>query len=280
MAGFLKKYKQNKLLLTGGILVFSIIVLAVAAPLLSPCDPNGVKVEDRLQTPGEHNLMGTDGFGRDILSRVIYGARFSLTLAVVVVAVNFVLGLLIGSVAGYFGGFIDEFIMRIVDVLMAFPNIILALCIVGVLGPTIQNLIIALVILGWVGYARIARGLVLSVKEQVFISAARALGAGSGYIILRHVIPNVIPPLIVLATLHVGHTILSVAALSFLGLGVQPPTPEWGAMLNEGKQFVFTHPHVMVFPGLAITVTVFAFNVLGEGLRDILDPRSRETVKT
>lgn len=267
-------------MLTGGILVFSIIVLAVAAPLLSPCDPNGVKVEDRLQTPGEHNLMGTDGFGRDILSRVIYGARFSLTLAVVVVAVNFVLGLLIGSVAGYFGGFIDEFIMRIVDVLMAFPNIILALCIVGVLGPTIQNLIIALVILGWVGYARIARGLVLSVKEQVFISAARALGAGSGYIILRHVIPNVIPPLIVLATLHVGHTILSVAALSFLGLGVQPPTPEWGAMLNEGKQFVFTHPHVMVFPGLAITVTVFAFNVLGEGLRDILDPRSRETVKT
>ena len=160
MADFFKKHKPNKLLLTGQILVFLIIIVAVTAPLLAPCDPNGVKVEDRLQIPGEHNFMGTDGFGRDILSRVIYGARFFLTLAVVVAAVNFALGLLIGSVAGYFGGF--------------------------------------LVIPGWAGYARIARGMVLSVKDQIFISAARALGAGNGYIILRHVIPNVISPLIVL----------------------------------------------------------------------------------
>lgn len=264
----------------GEILVFLIIVMAVTAPLLAPCDPNSVKVEERLQGPGENNLMGTDGYGRDILSRVIYGARFSLTLAVVVVAVNFCLGLLIGSVAGYFGGFIDEIIMRIVDVLMAFPSVILALCIVGVAGPTMQNLIIALVIPGWAGYARIARGMVLSLRDQVFITATRALGAGSGYIILRHVVPNVIPPLIVMATLHVGHTILSIAALSFLGLGVQPPAPEWGAMLNEGKQFIFTHPHVMLFPGLAITVTVFAFNIIGDGLRDILDPRTGEIMKT
>lgn len=279
MAGFLRKYKQNKLLLAGGILALLIIALAIAAPLLTPCDPNGVKLEDRLQIPGGRYLMGTDGFGRDILSRVIYGARFSLTLAATVVAVNFAAGLLIGSVAGYFGGLIDEVIMRIVDVLMAFPNIILVVCVVGVIGATIENLILAMVILGWVGYSRIARGLALSLKEQCFISAAKALGAGSGYIIFRHVIPNIIPPLIVLAALNFGHTILSIAALSFIGLGIQPPTPEWGAMLNEGKQFVFTYPHIMVFPGLAITVTVFAFNLLGDGLRDALDPRLRETVK-
>jgi peptide/nickel transport system permease protein len=169
-------------------------------------------------------------------------------------------------------------IMRIVDILMAFPNIIIAICIVGVLGPTIHNLVFALVILGWVGYARIARGLVLSVKNQTYIYATRSLGASNMHIIFKHIIPNIIHPLIVLATLHVGHTILSIATLSFLGIGVQPPTPEWGAMLNEGKQFVFTHPHVMVFPGLAITVSVFAFNFLGDGLRDALDPRMKEVI--
>lgn len=261
-------------------LVLLVITLALAAPLLSPCDPNYVQVESRLQAPGPRHLMGTDGFGRDILSRTIYGARFSLAIAVLVVGVNLALGTVIGSIAGFFGGVIDEFIMRAVDVLLSFPNIILALCIVGVYGPTLHNLVLALVILGWVGYARIARGLVLALKEQVFIHATRALGAGSWYIVFKHVIPNIVPPLVVLATLHVGHTILTVAALSFLGLGVQPPAPEWGAMLNEGKQFVFTHPHVMVFPGLAVTVTVFAINMLGDGLRDLLDPRTRETIKT
>lgn len=276
---FPREVKENKLLLAGGILILGFIVLALLAPAIAPYDPNDVRIEDRLLVPGEHHLMGTDGFGRDILSRVIYGTRYSLTLALVVVAINLVLGLVIGAVAGYFGGLVDELIMRIVDILLAFPNIILALCIVGILGPSIQNLIIALVALGWVGYTRIARGLVLSIKEQVFVSAAQALGGSHTYIIARHVIPNVVPPLVVLATLHVGHTILSIAALSFLGLGVQPPTPEWGAMLSEGKEFIFTHPHVMIFPGLAITLSVLAFNLLGDGLRDVLDPRTREMVR-
>jgi peptide/nickel transport system permease protein len=274
-----KEVKENKLLLMGSILILGFIVLAILAPAIAPYDPNDVRIENRLLVPGEHHLMGTDGFGRDILSRVVYGTRYSLTLALVVVAINLVLGLVIGAVAGYFGGLVDELIMRIVDILLAFPNIILALCIVGILGPSIQNLIIALVALGWVGYTRISRGLVLSIKEQVFVSAAKAIGGSHTYIIAQHIIPNVVPPLIVLMTLHVGHTILTIAALSFLGLGVQAPTPEWGAMLSEGKQFIFTHPHVMIFPGLAITLSVLAFNLLGDGLRDVLDPRTKEMVK-
>lgn len=280
MAGLPKMYKQNKLLLAGSALVLMITLAALAAPLLSPFDPNLVQVENRLQEPGKGHLMGTDGYGRDILSRVIHGARLSLSLAAAIVAANLTLGLLIGSAAGYLGGIIDELIMRLVDLLMAFPGIILALCIVGVLGPSIQNLFIALVALGWVGYARIARGMVLSLKEQNFIEAARGLGGNGGYIIIRHIIPNVVPSLIILAAMHVGHAILSIASLSFLGLGVQPPTPEWGTMLNEGKQFIFTHPHVIFFPGLAVTATVFAFNILGDGLRDLLDPRAREIIKT
>ncbi|SFH15486.1 peptide/nickel transport system permease protein [Desulfotomaculum arcticum] len=261
-------------------MVLLITVVALAAPLLSPFDPTQVQVDERLHGPCQDNLMGTDGYGRDILSRIIYGARFSLSLSLAVVAANMVLGLLIGSTAGYLGGMVDEFIMRTVDLLMAFPGIILALCIVGVLGPSMHNLFIALVALGWVGYARIARGLVLSLKEQCFIDAARGLGGSGWYIIVYHVIPNIVPSLIILAAMHVGHAILAIASLSFLGLGVQPPTPEWGTMLNEGKQFIFTHPHVIFFPGVSVTVTVFAFNILGDGLRDLLDPRARDIIKT
>jgi peptide/nickel transport system permease protein len=270
--------RGKKMLLTGSILIFGFMALAVFAPFIAPYDPDDVKVEKRLLPPGEHHLMGTDGFGRDIFSRVVFGTRYSLFLALVVVSINLLLGLMVGSIAGYFGGLIDELIMRIVDILLAFPNIILALCIVGVLGPSIQNLILALVALGWVGYTRVSRGLVLSIKEQGFIGAAKALGGSNMYIIMRHIIPNAFPPLLVLATLHVSHTILSIAALSFLGLGVQAPTPEWGAMLSEGKQFIFTHPHVMIFPGVAITLSVLSFNLLGEGLRDVLDPRAREVL--
>lgn len=280
MAALPKRYKQNKLLLAGVGLVLLITLAALAAPLLSPFDPNHVQVEERLYGPGKDYLMGTDGYGRDIFSRIIYGARFSLSLAVAIVTANLTLGLLIGSTAGYLGGIIDEFIMRVVDLLMAFPGIILALCIVGVLGPSMQNLFIALVALGWVGYARIARGMVLSLKEQNFIEAARGLGGNGGYIIVKHIIPNIVPSLIILAAMHVGHAILAIASLSFLGLGVQPPTSEWGAMLNEGKQFIFTHPHVIFFPGAAVTITVFAFNILGDGLRDLMDPRARDIIKT
>ncbi|RJX20593.1 MAG: ABC transporter permease [Desulforudis sp.] len=274
----LEAIRENKLLLSGSILILVFIALAVLAPFITLYDPNDVKVEIRLLPPGEQHLMGTDGFGRDIFSRIIYGTRYSLFLALAVVSVNLLLGLMIGSIAGYFGGMIDELIMRTVDVLLAFPNIILALCIVGVLGPSIPNLLVALVALGWVGYTRISRGLVLSIKEQGFIGAAKALGGSNMYIIVRHIIPNAFPSLLVLATLHVGHTILSIAALSFLGLGVQAPTPEWGAMLSEGKQFIFTYPHVMIFPGVAITFSVLSFNLFGEGLRDILDPRAREVL--
>ncbi|RJX24766.1 MAG: ABC transporter permease [Dethiobacter sp.] len=275
-----KIFPKNRLLIFGLFLLTLLIMVSLLASYVAPFDPNYVEVENRLNRPGGKNILGTDGYGRDIFSRIVFGARFSLSLAVLVVLINLCIGVFIGTASGFFGGAVDELTMRLVDILLAFPNIIFALLVIGILGPSIPNLVFALVALGWTNYARITRGLVLSLKEQDFIISIKAIGGGDFYIITRHVIPSIIPFLVVLATLNMGHMIMSIAALSFLGLGVQIPTPEWGSMLSEGKQFIFTHPHVIISPGLAIIIAVFAFNLLGDGLRDVLDPRTKEIIKT
>lgn len=276
MMSIVQQLKEDKLAVTGAMIILSLMIIVILAPYITPYDPIELDLENRLASPDRNHLMGTDNLGRDVLSRIICGARVSLGMAAVVVVIVMLLGIAMGTTAGYFGGVIDGIIMRLVDVLLAFPNIILALVIAGILGPSLTNVMIALAVVWWVSYARIIRGSVLSVKEKEFVEAARAMGCTDSYIAIRHILPNVLSPVIVLATLDMGHIILSIAALSFLGLGAQPPMPEWGTMLNEGKPFMETAPHLMIFPGLMIMITVLAFNFLGDGLRDALDPRMKE----
>jgi peptide/nickel transport system permease protein len=254
-------------------LVALFVLIAVAAPLLAPHDPTAVDAAQRLQGPSFKHLLGTDHLGRDLLSRLIHASRWSLGTVGLAAVLILSIGVAVGAIAGYYGGWVDELLMRIVDVLLAFPGLVLALAIAGTLGPGIVNVMIGLVSIWWVGYARIVRGLVLALRERPFIEAARALGMSDGRIIVRHVLPNILPPVIVLATLEMGELILALAALNFLGLGAQPPTPEWGAMLNDGRPFLFTAPQLMIYPGLAISLVVLGFNLLGDGLRDVLDPR-------
>jgi len=223
--------------------------------------------------------MGTDDLGRCLLSRIIYGARVSLQLGVIVVGIITVIGVTLGLISGYYGGIVDEIIMRLVDVVLAFPGIILALAVAGALGPGLFNVMLALAMVGWTGLARVVRGSVLSVKQKEFVESARALGCSDLHIMTRHILPNVMAPVIVLATLDMAFIILAAAGLSFLGLGAQPPTPEWGSMLNNGRAFMRTAPHLTTFPGLAIMVAVLAFNFLGDGLRDVLDPRQQRELK-
>jgi len=274
----LQQLKSDKLALTGIIIILILAFIAIFAPYLSLYDPLEVNMANRLQMPSEEHPLGTDQLGRDLLSRIIYATYVSITAAALATLMIITFGVTIGAIAGYFGGIVDQAIMRIVDVLLAFPSLILTIAIAGILGPSLMNLIIAMTATGWVGYSRIIRGSVLSIKEKEFVEAARALGFGNLYIIARHIIPNVISPVIVIATIDMGHIILSITGLSFLGLGAQPPTPEWGTMLNEGKSFMTTAPHLMIFPGLMIMITVLAFNFLGDGLRDALDPRLRQVM--
>jgi len=272
--------KKNKPAMLGIVIILFFASIAVFAPYIVPHDPLELNLEERLLSPSADHPMGTDNLGRDVLSRVVYGTRVSLSMSAAVVTISMVLGITMGTAAGYFGGVIDNVIMRVVDVLLAFPSIILALVIAGLLGPSLTNVMIALGAIWWVSYSRIVRGSVLSIKEKEFVEAARAMGCGDVYIITRHILPNVLSPVIVLATLDMGHIILSIAALSFLGLGAQPPIPEWGTMLNEGKPFMESASHLMIFPGLMIMITVLAFNFIGDGLRDALDPRMKEiTIK-
>jgi len=274
----LQQLKSDKLALTGIIIILILAFIAIFAPYLSLYDPLEVNMANRLQMPSEEHPLGTDQLGRDLLSRIIYATYVSITAAALATLMIITFGVTIGAIAGYFGGIVDQAIMRIVDVLLAFPSLILTIAIAGILGPSLMNLIIAMTATGWVGYSRIIRGSVLSIKEKEFVEAARALGFGNLYIIARHIIPNVISPVVVIATIDMGHIILSITGLSFLGLGAQPPTPEWGTMLNEGKSFMTTAPHLMIFPGLMIMITVLAFNFLGDGLRDALDPRLRQVM--
>jgi peptide/nickel transport system permease protein len=257
----------------GAVIVIAAIAAALIGPALSPYDPAAQQLERRLEGPSLSHPLGLDELGRDILARLLAGARISLLVGLAVVSVSSTLGMLLGSIAGYFGGRVDDLISRVIDVLMAFPGILLAIALVAVLGPSLTNVVIALSVIGWVGYARLVRGQTLRAREFDFVQAARALGAGSGRIILRHILPTALPAVVVQATLGMAGSIIAEAALSFLGLGVQPPTPSWGTMLDAGRSHLFDAPHLTVFPGLAIALLVLGLNFLGDGLRDRVDPK-------
>ena len=256
----------------GAAIVLAAVLAALIGPAIAPFDPASQVLEERLTGPSRAHPFGLDELGRDILARVLSGARISLAVGLIVVTVSCTIGVLFGSIAGYFGGRIDEAISRVVGILLAFPGLLLAIAMVAVLGPSLTNVVLALSLIGWVGYARLVRGQVLRAREFEFVHAARALGANTARILLRHVIPTALPAVTVQATLGMGGAILSEAALSFLGLGVQPPTPSWGTMLNGGRTHLLDAPHLTIFPGIAIAVLVLGFNFLGDGLRDVLDP--------
>jgi peptide/nickel transport system permease protein len=257
----------------GAAIVLVAVLAALVGPVLMPFDPADQELALRLEGPSGQHWFGLDELGRDIFARVLSGARISLLVGLVVVGVSSTVGTLLGSIAGYFGGVIDEILSRLMDILLAFPGLLLAIAMVAVLGPSLTNVIIALSLIGWVGYARLVRGQVLRARELEFVLAARALGATIPRILARHVIPTALPAVTVQATLGMGGAILAEAALSFLGLGVQPPTPSWGTMLSYGRSHLLEAPHLTIFPGLAIAVLVLGFNFLGDGLRDALDPQ-------
>lgn len=269
----LLRLRQDRLALAGLGVVALFVVLALAAPVVAPHDPTSMFPLRRLEGPSLAHPFGTDHLGRDLLSRLIYGSRWSLGTVALATVLILAIGITVGAVAGYYGGLLDEILTRIVDVLLAFPSLVLALAITGTLGPGIINVMIGLVSIWWVSYARIVRGMVLALRERPFIEAARCLGIRDRRIILRHILPNILPSVVVLATLEMGELVLALTALSFLGLGAQPPTPEWGAMLNDGRPFIFAAPELMIYPGIAISLMVVGFNLLGDGLRDLLDPR-------
>ncbi len=259
----------------GALIVAGIIAAAVFAPLLAPYNPIDQSFRDQLLQPSRAHLFGTDEFGRDIFSRVVYGTRIALMVGVIADGIAALLGIVLGVLSGYFGRRVDAVLMRTVDVLLAFPYLLLAMIVVAILGPSLINAMIAIGIVYTPQFARVVRGAVLQVKEEDFVEAARAVGAGPGRILRRHVLPNILSPIIVMATLTVGFMIVETAGLSFLGLGASPPTPEWGSMLATGRSFMLTAPWIATFPGVAILVTVIGFNLIGDGLRDLLDPRLR-----
>lgn len=261
----------------GAFIVLLAVAAAIIGPWVVPFDPAAQQLALRLEGPSGMHWFGLDELGRDIFARVLAGARISLLVGLVVVGVSSTIGIALGSVAGYFGGRVDEAISRLIDILLAFPGLLLAIAVVAVLGPSLTNVVLALSLIGWVGYARLVRGQVLRARELEFVQAARALGATTLRILVRHVIPSTLPAVTVQATLGMGGAILAEAALSFLGLGVQPPTPSWGTMLNYGRGHLLDAPHLTVFPGLAIAALVFGFNFLGDGLRDRLDPATQGT---
>lgn len=257
----------------GAVIVGTTVLAALLGPFLAPSDPYAQELALRLSGPAAGHWFGLDELGRDIFSRLLVGARISLMVGLAVVSVSSTLGILIGSIAGYYGGRVDQLISRIMDVLLAFPGILLAIALVAVLGPSLTNVILALSVIGWVGYARLVRAQVLRIRELEYVQAARALGAKTPRILLRHVIPATLPTVIVQGTLGMAGAIIAEASLSFLGLGVQPPTPSWGTMLDAGRSHLFDAPHLTLFPGLAIALLVLGFNFLGDGLRDRIDPR-------
>ena len=275
----MKRFKQllrNFAFTVGLIVTVALIAAAIAAPLLAPYDPNAQDTSRRLEAPSHGHPLGLDELGRDVLSRILWGARVSLRVGFSVVILASLAGVVLGAVSGYFGGIIDTIIMRITDILLAFPGILLAIALVAVLGPSLNNVIFALAIIGWVGYARLTRGQVLKVREMEYVTAAKALGARSPRVIVLHVLPNVMNPVIVMATLGLAGAILSEAALSFLGLGVQPPTPSWGGMLAYGRPYLGEANHLTIFPGAAIMLAVMGLNFLGDGMIDALDPKYRK----
>jgi peptide/nickel transport system permease protein len=268
--------RRNVLASIGMVLVAVFVVFALFAPWIAPQNPSDIDLPARLQPPSGAHWFGTDELGRDIFSRVIYGARISMLVGSSVVAGSLLLGLILGSIAGYYGGLSDKFFNVVVmNAFLSFPGILLAIAFVAFLGPGIFNLILALCIGGWVGYARLVRAQVLAVKEKEFVEAARALGASDWRIVTRHILPNIIQPVIVQAAIGMAGAVLAEATMSFLGLGVPPPTASWGSMLNDGRAHLFDAPHLVLFPALAVMLAVLSFNFIGDALRDYMDPRSR-----
>ena len=268
-------FRKNKLAFAGFLIVTGLVLAAILAPWVSPYDPSAQELSNRLTGPSVQHPFGNDDLGRDILSRILLGTRVSMRVGATVVLLSGIFGVLVGGFAGYIGGKLDTFVIVIVvNSLMAFPGILLAIALVAFLGPGLDRLIFALVIVGWVGYARLARGQVLKIKTLEFVEAARALGASRIRIFFFHILPSMIQPVLVQASIGMAGAILAEASLSFLGLGIAPPTPSWGAMLNDGRNHLFDAPHMVVFPSIALVVSVLSFNFIGDALRDWLDPKS------
>ncbi len=268
--------RHNPLAATGAVLVVIFVTFALFAPWIAPQDRAHIDLPTRLEAPSSAHWFGTDELGRDILSRIIYGSRISMLVGSCVVATSLALGLIVGSIAGYYGGRIDRFVNIVVmNAFLSFPGILLAIAFVAFRGPGIFNLVLALSLGGWVGYARLVRAQVLAAREREYVEAARALGASDLRVIVRHILPNIIQPVIVQAAIGMAGAILAEATMSFLGLGVPPPTASWGTMLNDGRAHLFDAPHLVIFPALAVMLAVLSFNFIGDALRDYLDPRSR-----
>lgn len=262
-------------LYAGTAILLLLTAAALFAPVVAPYDPLGQNLDQDLIPRSSEHWLGTDKLGRDILSRIIYGGRISLLVGITTVALSLAIGIVIGSLSGYFGGWIDQMLMRLVDILMAFPGILLAIAFTAVLGPGLDHVILALCLIGWTSYARLVRGEILSLRERDFIQAARSLGCRPKRIILRHLLPNLLPPLLIQSTFGLAAAIVAEGSLSFLGLGVEPPTPSWGAMLNDGRQFLLVAPHLTTYPGLGLMISVLALNLIGDALQDRLDRRNR-----
>ena len=274
MKKVLRTFKENKQFTLFFILGLVVIGVAIFAPQLSPYDPLDAVMTESLQEPSSAHPFGTDKLGRDLLSRVIFGTRTSLIMTLCLVAVIFVIGTFLGVIAGYFGGVVDAVIMRIADMMISFPGLVLAIAIAGMLGPNLVNAVISIAAVSWTKYARLSRSLVLQIKRRDYVEAAIVNGGTSPHILWVHILPNILPIMVITAAADIGALMMELAGLSFLGFGSQPPAPEWGLMLNEGRQQLQTAPWLMVFPGLAIFVTVMIFNLWGDNLRDVLDPRN------
>ncbi|MGG1658228.1 nickel transporter permease [Brevibacillus sp. NRS-1366] len=273
---FYRKLRKNKLAMVGGCIVVFYIAIALLAPLISPHDPYEIDLVNKLKPPSAEHWMGTDDKGRDVMSRLLYGTRLSMSVGFVSVFIGAFFGIILGLLSGYYGKWVDTIISRVIDVLLAFPGILLSLAIVSALGPSLFNVMVAVGVFSIPVFARIVRGSTLTVKKLEYIDAIRSLGANDFTIIFKHIFPNILSPIIVQATMRLATAILSAAGLSFLGLGAQPPLPEWGAMLSNGRDFLFTAPYLAMFPGLAIATLVLGFNIFGDGLRDALDPRMKQ----
>lgn len=263
----------------GLILVVSLLLAGLVAPWSPLADPTEINLRERLRSPSPEHLLGTDHLGRDTFSRLVHGARATLLAAAATLVLSMTIAVTVGMLSGYYGGWPDTALMWVVDLLLAFPSLILALAVAGALGPGLLNVLLAVGAVWWVGHARIIRGITLGEREMAYVTAARASGASDRRIILRHIAPNILGPIVVLASLDIGWIILGIAGLSFLGLGAQPPTPEWGAMLSDARPHLQTAPHLILLPGAAIFVAVLGFNLLGDGLRDLLDPRIRRLAR-
>lgn len=270
-----RRLKANRLSLVGGIIVFIFILLAILAPWVATHDPNEQSLREKLQPPSSQHWFGTDELGRDLFSRVVYGARVSLQVGFFAVCISLVIGSTVGLIAGYYGGWVDSVVVVLIDILLAFPGVLLAIAIIAILGPGLTNAAIAIGIYSLPQYVRVTRGSVIAIRHSLFVEASRALGARDWRIMVFHILPNVVAPLIVLSTLRLASAILSASTLSFLGLGAAPPTPEWGSMMSRSRAYMILAPHVMVFPGLALLLVILGLNLFGDALRDALDPRSK-----